>query len=105
MNDNIQENILETTENQEINKEDNTTSENQDKENQENNTIVDPNSETNLQTYSIVIDGKESNYLIETYKEMKITNMYLSLILISIVLIYVLNKFYYYFKNIFTIKF
>lgn len=80
-------------------------SDSENKEIQENLTNVQTNSETDLQTYTIVIDGKESNYLIETYKEMKVTNMYLFLILMAIVLIFVLNKFYYYFKNIFTIKF
>lgn len=89
----------------EVNTQDQVNSYSENKEVQENITNVQTNSETDLQTYTIVIDGKESNYLIETYKEMKVTNMYLFLILMAIVLIFVLNKFYYYFKNIFTIKF
>lgn len=57
------------------------------------------------QNFTIIIDGQESNYLIESYKEMKVTNLYLQLILIAIVLIFVLSKFYYFCKSIFRVNF
>lgn len=54
---------------------------------------------------TIVVDGQERNYLVESYKELKITNLYLNLILIAIVVIFICNKFYYFFKNTFKVRF
>lgn len=61
--------------------------------------------ETIDNTYTIVIDGQEQNYLIQTYKEMKTTNFLLYLLLITIVLMFVLSKFYYFAKSIFRVRF
>lgn len=56
-------------------------------------------------TYTIVIDGQEQNYLIQTYKEMKTTNFLLYLLLVTIVLMFVLSKFYYFAKSLFRVRF
>lgn len=103
MNENV-EVKTDIIQDQEINIQDKVDSTSENKEVKDNVPNATVNSSADLQNYTIVIDGKESNYLVETYKEMKITNMYLLIIIMSIVLIFVLNKLYYYFKNIFTIK-
>lgn len=103
MNENV-EVKTDIIQDQEINTQDKVDSTSENKEVKDNVPNATVNSAADLQNYTIVIDGKESNYLVETYKEMKITNMYLLIIIMSIVLIFVLNKLYYYFKNIFTIK-
>lgn len=71
--------------------------------NEETTTVQDTNIVDN--TYTIVVSGEEKNYLIESYKEMKTTNLYLNLILIAIVLMFVLSKFYYFAKSIFRVRF
>lgn len=66
---------------------------------------VETNSQADTEIFTIVVDGKESNFFYESYLQQRVTNLYLLIILIAIVVIFVLNKLYYYFKNIFTIKF
>lgn len=90
---------------QEVQEEINIQNEEQIQEDSKENSVENVENVSESQNFTIIIDGQESNYLVESYKEMKVTNLYLQLILIAIVLIFVLSKFYYFCKSIFRVNF
>ena len=68
------------------------------------NELIEEIPSDNLMQGTVLVNDTEVNYYVETLKELKTTNFLLQLILVTITVLYIINKIYSFARSCLTVK-